>query len=232
MSEILLSDEENNMKFQKKPVVIEAIQWTGANLGEIRVFMSPNYPRCPDWESEKKNVSLFIDTLEGTHEAKQGDWIIKGVKGEFYPCKPDIFAMTYEPAKLLSVDMGTVREEIIKLFKPYKQITETDLYIARATYTHYDIQEAGLPIVIDRILSLIQPLLAQAEQQAFLDCDSCWRENMKETLSEARQEGRQEVIEKIKAEFGLYWSLDVQEAVTYIKIPKKEYVRILKSLEG
>lgn len=78
------------MKFRKKPVVIEAIQWTGQNEGELANFM-----RQP---AVSQGKGLLIDTLEGEMRADPGDWIIRGVKGEFYPCKPDIFAATYEPA--------------------------------------------------------------------------------------------------------------------------------------
>ena len=84
------------MKFRKKPVVIEAIQWTGSNLDEMRKFMSKNKPA---WGSEGYPDALYIYTLGGTHRADIGDWIIKGVKGEFYPCKPDIFEQTYEPVE-------------------------------------------------------------------------------------------------------------------------------------
>lgn len=76
-------------KFIKKPVVIEAVQWTGKNVDEISAFAS-----------EKASVqgnTILIYTLEGTMKADVGDWIIKGVNGEFYPCKPDIFEKTYEP---------------------------------------------------------------------------------------------------------------------------------------
>lgn len=78
-------------KFRKKPVVIEAVQWTGKNVKEIMDFMS--------WRNAAHDdrAGLTIHTLEGNHHASPGDWIIKGVKGEFYPCKPDIFAATYEP---------------------------------------------------------------------------------------------------------------------------------------
>jgi len=77
------------MKFRKKPVVIEAVRFTGTkeNYAEILKFC-PNVGILPD--------CLLIKTLEGTHRADYGDWIIKGVKGEFYPCKPDIFDLTYE----------------------------------------------------------------------------------------------------------------------------------------
>ena len=75
-------------KYRKKPVIIEAIQWTGKNLSEIDNFMGGIV--------ENKETTLVIHTLEGDMEASFGDYIIKGVNGEFYPCKPDIFAKTYE----------------------------------------------------------------------------------------------------------------------------------------
>lgn len=74
-------------KFRKKPVVIDAVQWTGGNQNELRDFMGV-VSSCAG--------KVEITTLEGTLTASIGDWIIKGVKGEFYPCKPDIFAATYE----------------------------------------------------------------------------------------------------------------------------------------
>lgn len=78
-------------KFRKKPVVIEAIQWDGNNEVEIALFMDKTFRKHP------KNVyQLQIPTLEGLMMANIGDYIIKGVKGEFYPCKPDIFEQTYE----------------------------------------------------------------------------------------------------------------------------------------
>lgn len=75
-------------QYQKKPVVIEAIQFTGAKVGEM--FM-----QFPVKEQDGKPI-LDIETLEGVLTAQEGDWIIKGVKGEFYTCKPDIFEQTYQ----------------------------------------------------------------------------------------------------------------------------------------
>jgi len=87
------------MYFRKKPVTIEAFQWTGSHdqiedpewiceaLRSGRVyFENPGTPHC----------RMIIPTLEGTMTAALGDWIIKGIKGELYPCKPEIFEMTYE----------------------------------------------------------------------------------------------------------------------------------------
>ncbi len=78
------------MKFRKKPVVIEAVQWRGDNTDEITNFVTEGV-----YVFDSAN-NLYINTLEGQHKANINDWIIKGVKGEFYPCKPDIFEMTYE----------------------------------------------------------------------------------------------------------------------------------------
>jgi hypothetical protein len=75
------------MKFRKKPVVIEATQWfkdgDHAKVVMHEIFQTP-----------------VVYTLEGYHEVTPGDWIITGVKGEHYPCKPDIFSMTYEPVDM------------------------------------------------------------------------------------------------------------------------------------
>lgn len=82
------------MKFRKKPVVIEAIQFVGDNAEEIIAFVGQALP-CGIGLSGKCE-EIQIPTLEGTMKANLGDWIIKGIKGEFYPCKPDIFEKTHE----------------------------------------------------------------------------------------------------------------------------------------
>ena len=115
------------MKFRKKPVVIEATQWhmNGDHPQDESVLAYPSpdaattfepyltegkvvrYFRHPDVSGgracEKCGKSIdthgWIDTLEGGHIVCLGDWIITGVKGEYYPCKPDIFEATYEPAE-------------------------------------------------------------------------------------------------------------------------------------
>ena len=88
------------MKFRKRPVVIDAVQWQGNNLKEIIDFTGRHESAQNwTWDYFEKIVSekgLKIFTLEGALNASIGDWIIKGVHGEFYPCKPDIFEKTYE----------------------------------------------------------------------------------------------------------------------------------------
>lgn len=88
--------------FRKKPVVIEARQSTGSpesNRDIIDWTRDSKTPAFMDKRVISKNTEqeqLSINTLEGTHWVSPGDWVIKGVKGEFYPCKPDIFEKTYE----------------------------------------------------------------------------------------------------------------------------------------
>lgn len=112
------------MKFRKKPVIIEAVKWNGYsnNLGLTNgdpLTLSARYDR-PEWmpavsrvvtnqtyfanmpslgEVWRDGENLWIGTLEGKITASPGDWIIRGVKGELYPCKPDIFEATYEPVE-------------------------------------------------------------------------------------------------------------------------------------
>jgi len=86
-------------KYQKKPVVIEAIQFDGDNCMEIEKWSNNKVYVSPVLEKTKENPTgcyLQIKTLEGIMAAIVGDWIIRGIKGEFYPCKPDIFEQTYE----------------------------------------------------------------------------------------------------------------------------------------
>ena len=81
-------------KYRKRPVEVEAIQFDGWNWQEVYQFMSDK----PLWFTQdfRKEEYITIDTLEGVMKARVDDYIIKGVHGEFYPCKPDIFHETYE----------------------------------------------------------------------------------------------------------------------------------------
>ena len=85
------------MKFRKKPVVIEAEQFT--RPADRAVTVGEMFMQWPV-RNDVRGVHLIIPTLEGDHRADPGDWIIQGVKGEFYPCKPDIFTATYEPVEV------------------------------------------------------------------------------------------------------------------------------------
>lgn len=84
--------------FRKKPVNIAAIQWTGVNTEEVKAFLGKDAKKCYGicLKDAPEKVNLVIETPEGMHTALPGDFIIHGVKGEYYPCKPDIFEQTYE----------------------------------------------------------------------------------------------------------------------------------------
>lgn len=83
------------MRFRKKPVEIDAVQWTGVNRNAVAEFIATTaVSTVVTYLADE----IHINTLEGTMIASQGDWIIRGVKGELYPCKPDIFEATYEAA--------------------------------------------------------------------------------------------------------------------------------------
>lgn len=82
-------------RYRKKPVVIEAVQFRGDLSSGHEVW---------SWSDRNPAITvhdghLIITTLEGDHRADPGDWIIRGVHGELYPCKPDIFEKTYEPVE-------------------------------------------------------------------------------------------------------------------------------------
>jgi len=99
------------MKFRKKPVVIEAVQLLWSKWNEMCEHagvgkLSEGKPcgcyvdaagQVSDKPMDHPRLGIQIPTLEGTMIGVEGDWIIRGVKGELYPCKPDIFDMTYEP---------------------------------------------------------------------------------------------------------------------------------------
>ena len=78
-------------KYRKKPVEVEAIQWTGENIDDVFSFVGGT---IDEWS--ENDLTITIGTLEGNHLATLGDYIIKGIADEFYPCKPDIFRATYE----------------------------------------------------------------------------------------------------------------------------------------
>ncbi len=88
------------MRFRKKPVVIEAHRYLGPfSIDEMPEDFQRALLLEPSLNSPDSAVKFYyIKTLEGNHQVTVGDWIIKGIKGEFYSCKPDIFEATYEPA--------------------------------------------------------------------------------------------------------------------------------------
>ena len=124
--------------YTKKPVTIQAVQWNGFNIKEMAKFMQTeedgNWVQDLDLESMPHHTTLqgthwifddsvlMIKTLEGLMMASKGDYIIRGVKGEYYPCKPDIFEMTYnegiqeksnEPRFVVKAKESLIKEETL-----------------------------------------------------------------------------------------------------------------------
>lgn len=94
---------DNPAVFRKKPVEIQAIQWTGENFEALLQFVVDDSLYFGMDENDEI-TDLFIATLEGEMKANVGDWIIRGLKGEYYPCSSEVFAMSYDKVELESND--------------------------------------------------------------------------------------------------------------------------------
>jgi hypothetical protein len=81
-------------RYRKRPVKVDAVEWTGENAQEVAAFVG-GQAELLEWGLGKGKWIIF--TLEGKMEASPGDYIVRGIKGEYYPVKPDIFKQTYEP---------------------------------------------------------------------------------------------------------------------------------------
>ena len=119
-------------KYRKKPIIIEAVKWTGLNLEEIKNFVDESLLyNIYDGAWEVGEASVIVDmqirTPEGNMSVSVGDYIIKGIAGEFYPCKPDIFKQTYETVSMVSDnDKTTVpMSEYRKLENKNKKLRNT-----------------------------------------------------------------------------------------------------------
>jgi len=116
------------MKYRKKPVVIEAVQYDG-NFRCLDIFSINDVGKFIVGTDDAGNPCLKIPTLEGVMIASKGDYVIRGIKGEYYPCKPDIFEMTYER------DEPTVIQKPIKNYDPWDevidQLGDTDKMISK-----------------------------------------------------------------------------------------------------
>lgn len=148
------------LRFTKKPVTIEAIQWTGKNLREVITFTdgppdTRSHHAGMAWEAYADLVArdgLKIYTLEGKMLANVGDWIIRGVKGEFYPCKPDIFEATYSPAALVEAQQPAPSAGAHKACKPDMLVNGGALKLALNV-----LRRAGKNEVADELEATAQP---------------------------------------------------------------------------
>lgn len=89
-------DETKVTKYRKKPVAIHAVRWVGTNRDEIEKLLHESNAAAVVYKGEHPDA-VFIPTLEGEMRADMGDFIVRGIQGELYPCKPDIFRATNEP---------------------------------------------------------------------------------------------------------------------------------------
>ena len=102
-------------KFVKKPVVVEAIQYNGINSTEVESFVGA---KLPSVLLSVEDTQLIIPTLEGDMKVSKGDYIIKGIKGEFYPCKPDVFKQSYNMIKENNGILSEGEKRVRKSFNP------------------------------------------------------------------------------------------------------------------
>lgn len=131
--------------YRKKPVMIEAVQWTGENHAEMCEFIDPEaFEIIP-------RVGLVIHTLEGDHYASPGDYIIKGINGEFYPCKPDIFAKTYESATLTPPNEPLTLEQLRQMDGEPVYIIVDDGYEPLEMWALIDVPEKDHIVLINNI---------------------------------------------------------------------------------
>lgn len=152
-------------KYRKKPVVVEAVRWTGSNLEEIRNFVGSDLiEECVELFDIKRTlkemlVDIAIDTLEGTMRVDYGDYIIKGVQGELYPCKPDIFLKTYE-----EVDNAETQEERKTYLSEYLKEHNCSY---KEFMEHQEMYNGFCPVGLEE-----NPCPA-------MDCIECWNQEVK-----------------------------------------------------
>jgi hypothetical protein len=126
-------------KFRKKPVEIEAVQYFPELVDKIEGLLQTPGEYGANYGSGIPGVQVHIHTLEGSMVVRKGDWIITGVNGEKYPCKPDIFEKTYEP-----VDSGSFRDRVLRELR-YGNDTPTERYIAfSGLWISHHIPDRGL----------------------------------------------------------------------------------------
>lgn len=99
----LLRREESTMRYRKKPVEVEAVRWTGQNVEELQAFAGERFEHLDLEDREDDADAGIFDVLHSTWvKVYPGQWVIKGVAGEFYPCAHDVFQQTYEPVLVAS----------------------------------------------------------------------------------------------------------------------------------
>jgi len=136
--------KEKVLRFRKKPIVVEAVQWTGINGNDLDYFFIEITKKFGIVHSPyiSEDGSLMIPTLEGDMKANINDWIICGVKGEIYPCKPDIFDQTYEKYQdnkfLSDYKLGDIIDDKSFTNDPIMRILKSPVELVAVGYTLQD----------------------------------------------------------------------------------------------
>lgn len=177
-------DEIAPSRYRKLPVEIEAIRWSGTNLREVIAFTG-RHPSADEWtwehfEEVVRTKGLKIFTLEGHHMASIGDYIIKGVNGEFYACRADIFWATYERA-----DSPLSETEPSKLAKILEEARASETYRQESESLEREIQSAIAPTQQEKFEAAMR--LNEQANQALLIC----RDALAATLAYLPTEGNQ-----------------------------------------
>lgn len=135
--------------YRKKPVLVDAVQYDGKNLKEINEFIGKEVGRYIN------SNTIIISTLEGPMNASVGDYIIKGVKGEFYPCKPDIFEQTYE-----EVSLKERLENAVKKFNDYQREQKVSEIFDEC------VNEKGIKVSEDKKKEIVKSVLKDLENES------------------------------------------------------------------
>lgn len=217
------------MRYKKKPVVIDAIQWTGDNLEEVFDFFGDytNYSYIAYAAGCAHINELVINTLEGDMRVSPGDYIIRGVKGEYYPCKEDIFLQTYEEAeesfedkckKITEIDATSVSKEKfypslirdVRFFDGGLQYLDTVVVMQTGTKSNND----------KNLKKLIEQYMSCNDDIAW-DCNV--RHN-KQKVKELATQIQMIISDKVNTIYKL--QNQIQETIKYLKdqIPAYEYV--------
>jgi len=165
------NDAVKVLRFTKKPVTIEAIEYTGG--GNFANPAMPNWmwQALEDGTAFNRKGALFLKTLEGEHAVSAGDWVIRGVKGELYPCKPDIFAMTYEPERAAIQPAGDARcavlEEAFVAIEEKRRATVNDPSAKNALFD-------ATEIIRDLQAAPAAPVQAALRPNHSIACSACY----------------------------------------------------------
>lgn len=131
------------MKYTKRPVAVEALQWTGHNHRQMYDFLTGTAGAQMEAQGDNFYIDfskvvggLVIKTLEGEHKTSVGDYIIKGVNGEYYPCKPDIFLATYDVFDPAAQDNENERSDSEKTFENH-EFKWNNLYVSTKLLVEY-----------------------------------------------------------------------------------------------